>query len=56
MPRRPIVLVSDLTPGMIVPAHVHECPVCLALFLGSADAVYCSNACRMRAQRVTGTA
>lgn len=51
MPRRPSILISDLKPGMIVPAHVHECPACLALFLASKDAVYCSNACRMRRTR-----
>lgn len=51
MPRRPSILVQDLQPGQIVPAHVHACASCQRLFLGSADAVYCCNACRMAAAR-----
>lgn len=51
MPRRPSIRVSDLKPGMIVPAHVHRCPSCGQLFLAAADALFCSNACRMAERR-----
>ena len=54
MARRPSILVADLKPGMVVPQHVHQCPRCERLFLGSSDAVYCSNACRMAVNYAAG--
>lgn len=51
MPRRSLILVSDLEPGMIVSGHVHACAPCGTLFVASADTLYCCNACRVRAYR-----
>jgi len=51
MPRQPIKLLSDLAPGDHVRGFVHSCECCGVLFIASADARFCSNACRMKAKR-----
>jgi len=53
MPRQPIALLADLSPGDRVRGFVHACECCGALFIGSIDARFCGNACRMRAKRST---
>lgn len=54
MPRATPKKVEDLRPGDVIRGVVHECPCCGVWFIARADAVYCSNACRMRAHRAEG--
>lgn len=51
MPRLPTVRVEDLSPGDKVRGQVDICPVCGKLFVGAADAKYCSPACNKEAYR-----
>lgn len=51
MSKRPSVLITELQPGAKVSGYVHACECCGVLFIASADARFCSNACRMRFSR-----
>lgn len=44
--------ISDLRPGDVITRRtVHSCAACRRLFFGRRDAIYCCDACKMRAHR-----
>lgn len=49
--RRDPPKLTDLSPGDTIRGTVHQCPMCASIFVARADAVYCSNACRVAASR-----
>lgn len=51
MPRTASKRLEDLSPGDHVRGFVHACECCGTLFIASADARFCGNACRVKAKR-----
>lgn len=43
--------ITDLTEGETVKGVVHRCPICGELFIGRADARFCSVKCRVQKHR-----